>query len=93
MKIDDVDGHPDFPRKLLDKKMYVRLDPEKGVPQLVRYEPFVDDNGEIDLDHVVITIDDNAEMVMEREVADMFIESNGCVPIEEFSDWKHRSVN
>ena len=43
MKIDDVDGHPDFPRKLLDKKAYVRLDPESGLPQLVRVEPNVDE--------------------------------------------------
>lgn len=93
MKIDDVDGHPDFPRKLLDKKAYVRLDPETGLPQLVRVEPNVDEEtGQIDLDTVIVTIDENV-MIMERDVAGMFIESNGCVPLEEFSDWKHRSVN
>jgi hypothetical protein len=93
MKIDDVDAYPDFPRKLLDKKSYVRLDPETGLPQLVRVEPNVDEHGELDLDTVKITIDDHAEMIMERDVAGMFIETNGCVPLEEFSDWKHRSVN
>jgi hypothetical protein len=94
MKIDDVDAHPDFPRKLLDKKAYVRLDPDTGVPQLVRVEPNVDEEtGELLLDTVKVTIDDNTEIIMEREVAGMFIESNGCVPLEEFSDWKHRRVN
>lgn len=94
MKIDDVDGHPDFPRKLLDKKSYVRLDPETALPQLVRVEPNVDEQtGELDLDTVKVTIDDSTEMIMEREVAEMFIETNGCVPLEEFSDWKHRNVN
>ena len=93
MKIDDVDGHPDFPRKLLDKKAYVRLDPDSGLPQLVRVEPHVDEDCELVLDVVKITIDDTSEMIMEREVAAMFIETNGCVPLEEFSDWKHRNVN
>jgi len=92
MKIDEVDNHPDFPRKLLDKKAYVRLEPETGVPQLVRVEPNIAEDGELDLDTVVVTIDESV-MVMEREVADMFIASNGCVPLEEFSDWKHRKVN
>ena len=93
MKIDDVDGHPNFPRKLLDKKAYVRLDPESGEPQLVRVEPNVAEDGELLLDTVVVTIDDGMQMVMEREVATAFIETHGCVPLEEFSDWKHRRVN
>ena len=41
---------------------------------------------------MIVTIDENV-MVMEREVAGMFIETNGCVPLGEFSDWKHRHVN
>jgi hypothetical protein len=93
MKIDDVDGHPNFPRKLLDKKAYVRLDPETGEPQLIRVEPHVEENGELVLDSVVVTIDDGMQMVMERDVAGAFIETHNCVPLEEFSDWKHRLAN
>jgi hypothetical protein len=93
VKIDDVDGHPDFPRKLLDKKAYVRLDPETGEPQLIRVEPHVTEDGDLILESVVVTIDDGMQMVMEREVAVAFIESHNCVPLEEFSDWKHRRVN
>jgi hypothetical protein len=91
--MEDVDGNPNFPRKLLDKKSYVRLDPESGLPQLVRVEPNVSENGELLLDTVVVTIDDGMQMVMEREVAAAFIETHGCVPLGEFSDWKHRDVN
>ena len=93
MKIDDLEGNPEFPRKLLDKKSYVRLDPETGLPQLVRVEPMVLDNGEVDLDVVVITIDDGPQMAMEREVARNYIEQSQCVPLEEFADWKHRNVH
>lgn len=93
MKIDDFESDPDFPRKLLDKKAYVRLDPETGEPQLVRVEPLVLDTGELVLDSVVLLIDDNQRFVMERDVAAVFIEQQHCVPLEEFSDWKRKSPN
>jgi hypothetical protein len=93
MKIEDTDGHPNFPRKLLDKKAYVRLDPDTGLPQLIRVEPNVAEDGELLLDTVKVTIDDDTVIVMEREVASMFLEAHSCVPLEEFSDWKHHLEN
>jgi hypothetical protein len=93
MKFDDFASQPNFPRKLLDKKAYVRLDPETGEPQLVRVEPNVAEDGEVTLDTVIVTIDDGMTVIMEREVAEHFIASQKCVPLEEFSDWKHRGIN
>jgi len=89
MKIDPNDS--EFPRKLLDKKCYVRIDPESGEPQLVRVEPNVSEGGDFSFDTVVVTIDNGMKMVMDREVANAFIESHGCVPLEEFSDWKRNT--
>jgi len=93
VNIDDVDNHPDFPRKLLDKKAYVRLDPDSGVPQLVRIEPHITEDGEMALGLVEITIDDADTVIMRREMAEDFIQQQRCVPLEEFSDWKHRKIN
>src|SRR5271170_4106543 len=89
MKIDPNDS--EFPRKLLDKKCYVRIDPESGEPQLVRVEPNVSEEGDFSFDTVAVTIDDGMKMIMSREVADAFIESHGCVLLEEFSDWKRNT--
>lgn len=90
MKVSDLENDPEFPRKLLDKKSYVRLDPDSGEPELVRVEPHIED-GQFFPETVVLTIDDT-EIIMERDMAQAFIESNGCVPLEEFSNWK-KNVN
>lgn len=93
MEIDDPFGEDlPFPRKLLDKKAYVRLDPETGIPQLIRIEPVTED-GEFLPEVVAVTIDNEAVMQMEREAVGAFIEQQNCIPLEEFADWKHRLEN
>lgn len=91
MKIDEIDDQ-EFPRKLLDKKQFVRYDPETGTPQLIRMEPLLE-NGVPSLEAVVVFIDDKTEMVMEREAAANYIESLNCVPLEINAQWKHRIEN
>jgi hypothetical protein len=93
MKIDDIDGEPEFPRKLLDKKAYVAINPDDGLPQLIRVEPNIGEGGEIDFSTVLVYIDDAMALVMEREVAEVFVSQRGCVPLEEIADWKHRKQN
>jgi hypothetical protein len=90
MKIDEID-QPDFPRKLLDKKQFVRYDPETGTPQLIRMEPMVGEGGIPLLDTVIVFIDDKTEMVMERDAAIAYIESMNCVPLEINAQYKHRT--
>jgi hypothetical protein len=93
VKIDDVQEDPEFPRKLLDKKSYVRVDPETGEPQLIRVEPMISGDGELIIDTVVVTIDNGPQMVMEREAAENYIESQNCSPLEITAQWKHRKVH
>ena len=90
--IEDFNDDPNFPRKLLDKKSYVRIDLETGEPQLIRIEPNVE-NGELHFDTVQVTIDDGSQIIMTRAMAQAFIESNGCVLLEGFSDWKRKDAN
>lgn len=93
MEIDDLHEDPEFPRKLLDKKSYVRVDPVTGEPQLIRVEPMVSDSGELIIDTVLVTIDNGPQMVMEREAAENYIESQNCSPLEVTAQWKHRKIN
>lgn len=93
MDVDDFHGDPDFPRKMLDKKAYVRVDHETGEPQLIRVEPMISDTGELILDTVVVTIDNDTQMVMEREAAENYIDSQNCTPLENFAQWKHKKEN
>ena len=93
MKIESLEDDPNFPRKLLDKKAFVRIDPDSGVPQLIRVEPNVSD-GELSFDTVLVTVDDGPQIIMEREIAQqVFSDTNGCVPLEGFSDWKRKEVS
>jgi hypothetical protein len=93
VRIEDLAGDPDFPRKLLDKKAFVRIDPDSGVPQLIRVEPNLLD-GELLVDTVLVTIDEHPEVIMDRQIAEtVFSEPNGCVPLEGFSDWKRKEVS
>jgi len=91
MKIDEI-GDSEFPKKLLDKKQFVRYDPETGTPQLIRVEPLVE-HGVPLLDTVIVYIDDKTEMIMERDAAATYIESLNCVPLEINAQWKHRLEN
>jgi hypothetical protein len=89
----EIDGLDAVPRKWLDKKQYVRVDPTTGVPQLVRVEPVVSETGELDPDSVAVFIDDKVGMLMAREAAAMYVESLGCTPLEITTQWKHRKIH
>jgi len=93
MEIDDVREDPEFPRKLLDKKEYVRVDPATGEPQLIRIEPMISDEGELIMDTVIVTIDNGPQTVMGRDAANDYIESQDCSPLEVTAQWRHRNVN
>jgi hypothetical protein len=90
---EELTGDPEFPRKLLDHKKYVRVDPSTGEPQLISVDPMIADDGELMIDTVIVTIDDGPQMVMERGSADAYIESQNCVPLEITAQWKHKKVN
>jgi len=93
-EINELGGYPDYPRKLLDKKAFVRIDPDSGEPQLIRVEPHFSEEKALQLETVLVTIDDGPQIIMEREIAQqVFSEGNGCVPLEEFSDWKRKSAS
>jgi hypothetical protein len=93
MEVDDMEGDGQFPAKLLDKKAYVRVNPETGEPELIRVEPMVSEDGDLLIDTVLVTIDNGTQMVMERDVAAQYIEDQKCSPLEVTAQWKHRKVN
>ena len=90
MTDDGLNDEPEFPRKWLDKKEYVRVDTSSGLPQLVRVEPIMSDDGGFVADTVKVFIDDRVEMVMTREAAEEYVESLGCVPLATTAQYKHR---
>jgi len=90
---DDFIGDPEFPRKLLDKKQYVRMNPTTGEPELIRLEPMITEDGELIPDSVMLYIDNNPPMVMEREAAEHYIDAQHCTPLEVFAKHKHRKVH
>jgi hypothetical protein len=89
VKIDEI-GDQEFPKKLLDKKSFVRYDTETGLPVLIRVEPLIE-HGVPLLDTVIVYIDDTTEMIMERDAAAVYIESLNCVPLEINAQHKHRT--
>jgi hypothetical protein len=74
-----IDEFP--PRKWLDKKQYVRVDPTTGLPQLIRVEPVVTPDGQLVVDRVVIFVD-NEMAIVSRESAEEFIGTLDCAPLE-----------
>lgn len=87
--IDDME----FPRKLLDKRLYVRVDGKTGKPQLIRVEPILTEAGELVPESVMVYVDEDEPKIMERLAALAYIEKQGCVPMESASGWKHRKIN
>lgn len=71
----------EVPRKWLDKKQYVRIDPSTGSPQLIRVEPVVTESGELVPDRVAVFVDDDMTLV-ERRAAEKFIQELDCIPME-----------
>jgi hypothetical protein len=72
----------DFPRKWLDDKRYLKMDYETGLPQLIRVEPIMSDDGNLVPFSVMMYIDDAPGQIMERSCAEVFVESQGCIPLE-----------
>ena len=93
MPVDDFLGDPDFPRKLLDKQQFVRMNMTTGEPELIQIEPMITEDGELIPDSVMLHIDDNPPMIMDRDAAEHYIESQKCVTLAAFAKWKHRKVN
>ena len=87
---DLVGGDPEFPRKLLDKKYFVRMDHDTGEPQLLRMEPMISDDGELLAETVLVTIDNGQPTVMERSAAESYLVSQKWEPLERFAKYKHR---
>jgi hypothetical protein len=69
------------PRKWLDKKQYVRVDPKTGQPQLIRVEPVMTPDGRFIADKVAVFVDSEMTIVS-REMADEFISTLDCAPLE-----------
>jgi hypothetical protein len=88
-----IDEGMEFPRKWLDQKQYVRVDEKTGKPQLLRIEPMITDQGELITDTVMVYIDNEESMTMERGAAFAYAETQGWVPLEMVSQWKHKQVH
>jgi len=88
MAIDGLDDDFAPPRKWLDKKKYVRVDPGSGQPQLIRVEPIVTEDGEFLPDKVLVFIDEDMQ-VMPRDAAETLIETLNCSPLETAAHFKN----
>jgi len=75
-----IDEFP--PRKWLDKKRYVRVDPKTGQPQLIRVEPVAAEDGTFIPDRVAVFVDQEVT-ILRREAAEEFIDSLDCTPLED----------
>jgi hypothetical protein len=83
----------EFPRKWLDKKQYVRIDPKTGNPQLIRVEPHFSETNEFMVDVVEIYVDDGIRLLLGRDESNMYLEDTGCVPMDVFAKHKQGNVN
>ncbi len=92
MPIDELDDSFTPSRKWLDKKKYVRVDPHTGLPQLIRVEPVVTELGEFIPEKVKVFFDEEME-IMDRDSAEVLIESIGCTPLEITAQHKQNKVN
>lgn len=79
----------EIPRKWMDKKYYVRIDPKTAKPQLIRVEPFITEMQEFIPFQVKVFVDDNPPMVMGREEAETYVAMTGCAPLEVAAQWKN----
>ena len=83
---DDNDEIP--PRKWLDKKQYVRVDPQTGKPQLIRIEPIITSEGEFLPDRVMFFVDDEMR-IMERDDAEALLDLLDCSSLEIATQYKN----
>lgn len=93
MPIDEIDDSFAVPpRKWLDKKKYVRVDPHTGLPQLIRVEPVITESGEFIPEKVKVFFDEELE-ILDRDSAEVLIESMDCTPLEVTAQHKQNKVN
>lgn len=92
MPVDELDDESSPPKKWLDTKQYVRVDSLTGIPQLIRIEPIVTNEGQFLPDRVLVFIDEDSE-IMGREEAEILIGTLDCYPLELVANWKHKKVN
>ena len=69
------------PRKWLDTKQYVRVDPATGLPQLIRVEPVFTPDGRFVPNKVAIFVDSDVT-IMDRDMAEEFVGNLDCAPLE-----------
>ena len=79
----------EYPRKWMDKKSYVRMDPKTAKPKLVRVEPFITETQEFIPFQVKVIVDDNPPMIMGRDEAENYVAMTGCEPLEIAAKWKN----
>lgn len=79
----------ELPRKWFDVKWYTRVEPTTGVPQLIRVEPMVTEDGGFIPDQVVVFIDEESTIV-DRNAAAVFLEQLGCTSVADILTWKKR---
>jgi hypothetical protein len=90
VEIDEIFGEGSgFPAKYMDTHMWIRRGAD-GVPQIIRVEPMVTDEGQLIPQNVVLFIDEAGPTIMDRDAADMMLSTPNCVPLEKILQWKHR---
>lgn len=91
MEIDDLfnENGGGFPAKFMDTHMWIRMG-ANGDPQIIRVEPMVTDDGQLIPQNVVLTIDEGAPQIMDRDAADQMLSTPNCAPLERMLQWKHR---
>ena len=80
-------GMPDT--KLADVQMWIRIG-ANGVPQVIRVEPMVTDDGVLIPQNVVLTVDEAPPQIMDRWAAQQMLSTPNCEPLARMLNWKHR---
>lgn len=91
MATDDLYG--DFvgvPVKFWDTHHWVRIGPD-GLPQLIRVEPLITDEGQVILQNVVLTVDEQEPQIVDRVAALKMLSTADCEPLESMTQWKHKT--
>lgn len=92
MGIDEIFENDDNPwalAKYRDTHLWVRMGAD-GLPQIIRVEPVLTDEGDLIPQSVVLTIDEAPPQIMDRWTADRMLSTANCVPLERMLHWKHK---
>jgi hypothetical protein len=76
----------EVPIKLADTRLFVRIN-EEGKPQLIRIEPLFNDDGILIPVSVLVHVDNENPVMMDRNVAEMM--AAAYTPLENIS-WQNR---